>query len=115
MVAAIYHPYIEQGTAWEHRFYTDMDYTGLLGRAYIGRCGQIFATPTVVVSLQQNKAIVVSLTAAQAQAIPTCGKTYLDCERYDYLVELYHPTDLTRVYRMENGVARVSPRRPPLL
>ena len=113
MAAAVYDPYIEQGSSWGHGIATDLDYTGLQGRAYITKCGQVFASPTVAIPTVQGETIFVSLTPAQTLAIPACGHTASELESYDYLVELFDPLDSSRVWRMINGIARVSPRRGP--
>lgn len=113
MAAAVYDPYIEQGSSWGHGIATDLDYTGLQGRAYISRCGQVFASPVVTVPSSQGDTITVELSPAQTLAIPACGHTASELDSYDYLVELFDPLDTSRVWRMINGIARVSPRRAP--
>jgi hypothetical protein len=113
MPAANYNPYIEQGSAWSHGFGTDLDYTGLLGRAFISKCGQVFASPTVTIPSSRGEIIMLALTPAETLAIPTSGTSSQELENYDYLVELYDPNDSTWTFRMEDGIARVSPRRVP--
>jgi hypothetical protein len=113
MAAVVYNPLIEQGAAFSHGIATDLDYTGLLGLAFISKCGHVFATPTVTIPTAQGQTITISLTPAQTLALPACGHSAAELESYDYLVELYDPADVTRVYRMVNGVARVSPRKAP--
>jgi hypothetical protein len=110
MAATSYNPYIEQGAAWSRSIATDLDYTSLLGRAFISKCDYVFAAPTVTVPARLGEKIALTLTPAQTLAIPACGRTAAELESYEYLVELYDPADATRVYRLENGVARVSPR-----
>ena len=115
MPAAVCNPYLEQGAPWAMGIETDLDYTGLLGRSWLRHClsGQTVATPTVTVPTAMGERIDVELTAEQTMAIPAPGKTFSETESYNFLVELYDPLDATRIYRMVNGVARVSPRGRP--
>jgi|GEM_PF-5513236 hypothetical protein len=115
MPAAVANPYIEQGTPWAMGVETDIDYLGLLGRGWLRHCidGTTVATLTVTVPTVGGQRIDVSLTAAQTMAIPCCGRTFSETESYNLLVELYDPNDAAVIYRLINGVARVSPRGNP--
>jgi hypothetical protein len=112
MAATIHNPYIEQGVPWAIGIETDLDLKGLSGRAWLRSClnGANVATPAVTVPAVTGMRIDVELTAAQTMAIPACGKMFNELESYDFLVELYDPLDPNRIYRLVNGVARVSPR-----
>lgn len=112
MPATVANPLIEQGVPWAMGIFTDLDYTGLLGRSWLrrGLDGQTVAVPAVTVPTALGQRIDVELTAAQTMAIPVCGTTFAELASFEFLVELYDPADVTRVYRMVNGVARVSPR-----
>jgi hypothetical protein len=112
MPAAVANPLIEQGAAFALGIETDLDYTGLLGRAWLRHRlqGNVVKTPTVTIPTAMGERIDVTMTPAQTLALPVYGKAFSELESFDFLVELYDPFDATRVYRMVQGVARVSPR-----
>ncbi len=89
---------------------TPVDITNFLGSCQIRSSAQstgILVTPLFTIVDSVHGVFSLSLTNAQAAAIPTSGGDFLDVSRYVYDVVLYSPAGTA--FRVLNGRAIISP------